>query len=162
MIDTQAQRLRVLADPIRAAPRVETDRLVLRSFRREDLDAHAAKLSDPDVVRHLGGYAFNREDTWRRLTMAAGQWPLLGMGYWAVELKSEGRMVGEVGFEEGLRVARANPGLAVGLHLTLTDGVPVLPPRQIPSLTRKNGRFRDDMAALGLHLALSVLDPEPR
>ena len=100
MIDTQAQRLRVLADPIRAAPRVETDRLVLRSFRREDLDAHAAKLSDPDVVRHLGGYAFNREDTWRRLTMAAGQWPLLGMGYWAVELKSDGRMVGEVGFAD--------------------------------------------------------------
>lgn len=63
-------------------------------------------------------------------------------------------MVGEAGFEEGLRVARANPGLAVGLHLTLTDGVPVLPAARIPSLTR-NGRFRDDMAALGLLLALS-------
>ncbi|WP_424813310.1 hopanoid biosynthesis-associated protein HpnK [Roseococcus sp. YIM B11640] len=64
-------------------------------------------------------------------------------------------MVGEAGFEEGLRVARANPGLAVGLHLTLTDGVPVLPAAQIPALTQKNGRFRDDMAALGLLLALS-------
>ncbi|MEI6158849.1 MAG: hopanoid biosynthesis-associated protein HpnK [Roseococcus sp.] len=64
-------------------------------------------------------------------------------------------MVGESGFEEGIRVARANPGLAVGLHLTLTDGVPVLPAAQIPSLTQKNGRFRDDMAALGLLLALS-------
>ena len=64
-------------------------------------------------------------------------------------------MVGEAGFEEGLRVARANPGLAVGLHLTLTDGVPVLPASQIPALTQKNGRFRDDMAALGLLLALS-------
>ena len=64
-------------------------------------------------------------------------------------------MVGERGFEEGVRVARANPGLAVGLHLTLTDGVPVLPAGRIPSLTAKNGRFRDDMAALGLLLALS-------
>jgi hopanoid biosynthesis associated protein HpnK len=64
-------------------------------------------------------------------------------------------MVGEAGFEEGVRVARANPGLAVGLHLTLTDGVPVLPAAQIPGLTQKNGRFRDDMAALGLLLALS-------
>jgi hopanoid biosynthesis associated protein HpnK len=64
-------------------------------------------------------------------------------------------MVGEAGFEEGVRVARANPGLAVGLHLTLTDGVPVLPAAQIPALTQKNGRFRDDMAALGLLLALS-------
>lgn len=66
-------------------------------------------------------------------------------------------MVGEAGFEEGVRVARANPGLAVGLHLTLTDGVPVLPASQIPALTGKNGRFRDDMAGLGLLLALSPL-----
>ena len=70
-------------------------------------------------------------------------------------LTSASLMVGEVGFEEGLRVARANPGLAVGVHLTLTDGVPVLPAARIPSLTQKNGRFRDDMAALGLRLALS-------
>lgn len=64
-------------------------------------------------------------------------------------------MVGEAGFAEGVRVARANPALAVGLHLTLTDGVPVLPAARIPSLTQANGRFRDDMAALGLLLALS-------
>ena len=64
-------------------------------------------------------------------------------------------MMGEAGFEEGVRVARANPHLAVGLHLTLTDGVPVLPAVRIPALTQKNGRFRDDMAALGLLLALS-------
>lgn len=65
-------------------------------------------------------------------------------------------MVGEAGFDEGIRVARANPGLAIGLHLTLTDGVPVLPAAHIPALTQKNGRFRDDMAALGLLLALSA------
>ncbi|MFL1461703.1 hopanoid biosynthesis-associated protein HpnK [Roseococcus sp. DSY-14] len=64
-------------------------------------------------------------------------------------------MVGEAGFEEGVRVARANPALAIGLHLTLTDGVPVLPAARIPSLVGKDGRFRDDMAALGLLLALS-------
>ena len=85
---------------IRSAPTLETERLILRSFRREDLDAHAAKLADRNVVRHLGGHAFNREDAWRRLTMAVGQWPLLGYGYWAVELKAESRMVGEVGFAD--------------------------------------------------------------
>ena len=85
---------------IRSAPTVETERLVLRSFRREDLDAHAAKLAKREVVRHLGGHAFNREDSWRRLTMAVGQWPLLGYGYWAVELKVENRMVGEIGFAD--------------------------------------------------------------
>ena len=70
-------------------------------------------------------------------------------------LTSASLMVGEAGFDEGVRVARANPDLAVGLHLTLTDGTPVLPAARIPSLTRKDGRFRDDMAALGLLLALS-------
>ncbi|WP_027283685.1 hopanoid biosynthesis-associated protein HpnK [Rubritepida flocculans] len=64
-------------------------------------------------------------------------------------------MMGEAGVEEAVRIARANPGLAVGLHLTLTDGHPVLPPAQIPSLVQKNGRFRDDMHALGVLLALS-------
>lgn len=64
-------------------------------------------------------------------------------------------MTGEAGFEEGVRLARANPGLAVGLHLTLTDGVPTLPAARIPSLTQQNGRFRDDMAGMGLTLAVS-------
>lgn len=64
-------------------------------------------------------------------------------------------MTGEAGFDEGVRVARANPGLAVGLHLTLTDGVPTLPAARLPALTQKNGRFRDDMAGMGLTLALS-------
>lgn len=83
-----------------AAPRLETERLVLRAFRREDLDAHAATLGNRDVVRHLGGHVFDREDSWRRLTMAVGQWPLLGYGYWAVERKSDGLLVGQVGFAD--------------------------------------------------------------
>jgi RimJ/RimL family protein N-acetyltransferase len=97
---SQASRLRTQPNAITSPPRLETERLVLRGFTRDDLDAHAAKLADREVVRHLGGHPFNREDSWRRLTMAAGQWPLLGMGYWAVELKSAGRMIGEVGFAD--------------------------------------------------------------
>ena len=83
-----------------SAPLVETERLVLRDFRLSDLDAHAATLGNRDVVRHLGGQPFDREDSLRRLTMAAGQWPLQGIGYWAVERKSDGRLVGQVGFAD--------------------------------------------------------------
>ncbi len=64
-------------------------------------------------------------------------------------------MVGEPALAGGVEVARRNPSLAVGLHLTLTDGTPTLPPERIPALTQPNGRFRDDMAGLGLTLALS-------
>lgn len=63
-------------------------------------------------------------------------------------------MVAEPAFEEAVRIARRNPRLAVGLHLTLADGVPKLDPALLPSLTRE-GRLRDDMAAVGLLLALS-------
>jgi chitin disaccharide deacetylase len=65
-------------------------------------------------------------------------------------------MVGERAAPEAVAIARRNPRLAVGLHLTLTDGAPVLPPERIPALTRSDGRFRDDMAGLGLALAVSA------
>ena len=35
---------------------------------------------------------------------------------------------GEPAAAEGIELARRNPRLAVGLHLTLTDGTPTLPP----------------------------------
>ncbi len=82
----------------REAPRIETKRLVLRAFAPEDLDAHAATLGDEGVMRHIGGKPVGREDSWRRLLMGVGMWSLIGMGPWAVELRSDGRMIGHCGF----------------------------------------------------------------
>jgi RimJ/RimL family protein N-acetyltransferase len=81
-----------------SAPTLETERLILRGFRKDDLDAHAATLGDEEVMRHIGGKPINREDTWRRLMSGVGSWPLIGIGPWAVERKSDGRMVGHCGF----------------------------------------------------------------
>jgi RimJ/RimL family protein N-acetyltransferase len=81
-----------------SAPTLETERLILREFRKEDLDAHAATLGDEEVMRHIGGKPVNREDSWRRLMSGVGMWSLVGMGPWAVELKSDGRMIGHCGF----------------------------------------------------------------
>jgi len=83
---------------IRSAPTLETERLILREFRKEDLDAHAATLGDEEVMRHIGGKPVNREDSWRRLLSGVGMWSLMGMGPWAVERKADGRMVGHCGF----------------------------------------------------------------
>ena len=85
---------------IREAPRIETERLVLRAFRAEDLEPLAAMWANEDVVRYVGGQALSREDTWRRSLAATGQWPLLGYGYWIVELKADGRVVGQLGFAD--------------------------------------------------------------
>lgn len=81
-----------------SAPTIETERLVLRSFRREDLDDFSATMADPEIVRHLAIEPLSREDALRRIFLAAGQWPIIGMGMWAVELKADGRMVGHLGF----------------------------------------------------------------
>jgi len=80
------------------APLIETERLLLRSFAADDLNAHAATLGDEQVMLHIGGKPLNREDTWRRLLSSVGMWQLMGMGAWAVERKSDGRMVGHCGF----------------------------------------------------------------
>lgn len=84
----------------RAAPVLETARLLLRPFRHEDLDAQARTLGDPEIVRHLGGTPFSREDTWRRLLCAPGLWDLLGYGYWAVVRREDGAYVGQLGFAD--------------------------------------------------------------
>jgi len=81
-----------------SAPRLETARLILRPFRKDDLDDFASTMADPEIVRHLAIEPLSREDSLRRIFLAAGQWPIIGMGMWAVERKSDGRMVGHLGF----------------------------------------------------------------
>ena len=51
-------------------------------------------------------------------------------------------------------VARAQrlPRLGVGLHLVLVDGMPVLPPEQIPDLVETSGKFPDDVLAAGVRI----------
>jgi RimJ/RimL family protein N-acetyltransferase len=81
-------------------PLIETERLRLRGFRESDLGAWSKVMGDSGVVRFLGGTIFSREDVWRRLAMSCGLWDLLGYGYWAVERKAEGDLVGQVGFAD--------------------------------------------------------------
>ena len=56
-------------------------------------------------------------------------------------LTSASLMVGGKAFEGAVRLARENPTLAVGLHVTLAEGWPCLPPRELPGLTERDGRL---------------------
>ncbi len=58
-------------------------------------------------------------------------------------------MVGAPAAADAARRAHANPGLRVGLHLTLCDGQAVLPRRQIPDLVDDDNRFHDNMVSAG-------------
>jgi len=82
------------------APVLETARLTLRPFRASDVDAQAAMMGDSQVMRFLGGHPLAREESWRKLLCGAGLWGLFGYGYWAVERREDGRMIGQVGFAD--------------------------------------------------------------
>ena len=51
--------------------------------------------------------------------------------------------------------ARRMPMLRVGLHLVFTEGRPVLPASEVPSLVNETGTFRSDVVALGCILMCS-------
>lgn len=52
-----------------------------------------------------------------------------------------------------VELARANPKLAVGLHLVLAQGRPAASPRDVPELVRADGAFRDTPIRNGLRYA---------
>ena len=61
-------------------------------------------------------------------------------------------MAGSEAFDEAVQIAQRNPGLQVGLHLTLVQGRPVLAPEQIPDLIGPDGCFPDNPVAVGMKL----------
>ncbi|MGC8991708.1 MAG: hopanoid biosynthesis-associated protein HpnK, partial [Verrucomicrobiia bacterium] len=65
-------------------------------------------------------------------------------------LTSASLMVTGNAFDEAVAIAKANPGLGVGLHLTLLCGRSCLPKHQIPALVDERGRFSDNPARTGL------------
>ncbi len=64
-------------------------------------------------------------------------------------------MVGAPACEDAVRRAHALPSLGVGLHLTLVEGHPVLPPDRIPGLVGADGRFSNDPVRFGVALFFS-------
>ena len=92
---------------------METERLVLRMFRESDTDAYAEMVADPEVMRFLGGKPLPRAEAWRNMAMLLGHWHLRGYGFWAVEEKASGDLVGRVGCWQ----PEGWPGLEVGWTL---------------------------------------------
>lgn len=69
-------------------------------------------------------------------------------------LSSASLMAGGAAALDAVAVARACPGLRVGLHLVLADGAAVLPPRLIPDLVDTSGRFGARMVNDGFRFFL--------
>lgn len=80
---------------ITSVPCLHTERLVLREYRRADFDLFAAHLADPVSAAHL--VPADRHAAWRIFCSQAGLWLIHGAGWWAVEEKETGQLVGSVG-----------------------------------------------------------------
>ena len=61
-------------------------------------------------------------------------------------LRSATLMPGGRAFASAVAVAKSHEELGVGIHFTLANGFPVLPPEEIPSLVTGQGVFYDDYA----------------
>lgn len=59
-------------------------------------------------------------------------------------------MPGGAAFDEAIEIARRNPGLQIGLHLTLVQGKAVLPPSDIRGLVDDAGCFMENPVAAGM------------
>jgi len=81
-------------------PTLETPRLRLRGHRLDDFSQSAAMWADPVVVRYIRPAPFTEEESWARMLRHVGHWALLGYGYWVVEDKLTGELLGEAGFAD--------------------------------------------------------------
>ena len=94
-----------------SVPRLETQRLTMREYRREDFDAFANHFADTKSTIHLA--LVDREAAWRIFSSHAGLWLLQGSGWWAIEVRQTGEVVGNIGgfFRE------SSPVMEVGANI---------------------------------------------
>jgi RimJ/RimL family protein N-acetyltransferase len=76
---------------------IQTDRLVLRPFRDDDVQALHAIWAHPEVGPWIGGAHADVVESVEELAEHLRHQARHGFGFWAVEERSSGQLVGEVG-----------------------------------------------------------------
>jgi ribosomal-protein-alanine N-acetyltransferase len=93
-------RLETLPDRM---PTIETPRLLLRPFTREDAPVHARIYAKPEVTRFLARGPFLGEEAARRsraaLDLFIEHWREHGFGVWAVIDRATGDLIGQCGLK---------------------------------------------------------------
>jgi RimJ/RimL family protein N-acetyltransferase len=75
---------------------IETDRLLLRRWREEDLGSYARICSDQEVMRYVTG-PLTREQSEEQIARFIRHWEERGFGLWAVEHKALDAFIGFIG-----------------------------------------------------------------
>lgn len=80
-------------------PVIETERLRLRGWRREDAAPFIGFYADAELSRFLGG-PLDAAHAWQMMATEAGHWMLRGYGMWVVEEKDGVPFAGYCGLWE--------------------------------------------------------------
>jgi RimJ/RimL family protein N-acetyltransferase len=95
---------------------ITTERLIIRPFTVADFEAIYAVWSDPLVMGAVPSQAYDREQSWARLTGKFRHQALHGFSKWAMTDRASGTVIGECGvhyledgpdIELGYKLARA-------------------------------------------------------
>jgi RimJ/RimL family protein N-acetyltransferase len=136
--------------------RLETERLLLRTWRPRDLDAFAAMNADERVMRFVGARrALARSESERLLAQIAAHWERHGFGLWAVQPREGGdEPIGFVGLAVPAFLPSVLPAVEVGWRLA--------PEWWGHGLATEGARASVTAAwdALGLRRLLSIIDPD--
>ncbi len=95
---------------------IETDRLVLRDWKTEDLPLFVKMNKDRRVMRYFPAFLTDKE-TQSFFYRIQSEFERNGWGLYAVELKSTGRFIGYVGLHEIGFEADFAPGVEIGWRL---------------------------------------------
>jgi RimJ/RimL family protein N-acetyltransferase len=100
-------------------PLLETERLQLRGWRDDDLDAYAALCADPEVMRWLGasGAPMTRAESAEQLAAFRRHWDDHGFGLWCVTAKLDDTCLGFVGLAVPTFLPEILPAVEIGWRL---------------------------------------------
>jgi ribosomal-protein-alanine N-acetyltransferase len=95
---------------------LHTARLILRSWKDEDRRPYAELAADPVVMQYLMPLATREtSDAW--IDRQCARFAEHGVGYWAVELRETGQLVGAVGLSRVTYEAHFTPAVGAGWRL---------------------------------------------
>ncbi|MDP9018529.1 MAG: GNAT family N-acetyltransferase [Candidatus Eremiobacteraeota bacterium] len=78
---------------------LQTERLLLREWRDDDLDAAHAMFGNPEVMRYIPPGVFTRERTLRSMNLMNAAFQERGYSLCAVVRKADNQLVGESGLQ---------------------------------------------------------------
>lgn len=136
-------------------PELSTERLRLRAWRDDDLDAYAALCADPEVMLHLRG-PMTRAAAADQIKAFEHHWADEGFGLWCATLKPTDECIGFIGLAVPQFLPEVLPAVEIGWRLAR--------PAWGQGLATEGARATVDFAfgPLGLDRIISITLPENR